>query len=165
MASSDIEVDLDEVQEAAKRVAQYINRTPVMTCSTLDSMAGRSLHFKCELFQKTGSFKVGSWLYGRLSDRMFHFFPRTPPTLWMSRFLPPQGFVGTLWKKPFPPPPALIFCWSLSKRISTSCLPGILIHRVGSVFVVNIKIPFSHFLNQLTLFANKVIFEWTSLFF
>ncbi|CAH3171533.1 unnamed protein product [Porites evermanni] len=58
MASSDIEVDLDEVQEAAKRVAQYINRTPVMTCSTLDSMAGRSLHFKCELFQKTGSFKI-----------------------------------------------------------------------------------------------------------
>ena len=60
MASSDIEVDLDEVQEAAKRVARYINRTPVMTCSTLDSMAGRSLHFKCELFQKTGSFKVSS---------------------------------------------------------------------------------------------------------
>ena len=80
MASSDIEVDLDEVQEAAKRVAQYINRTPVMTSSTLDSMAGRSLHFKCELFQKTGSFKVSSWLYGRLSDGMFHFFfPKPPP--------------------------------------------------------------------------------------
>ena len=104
MASSDIEVDLDEVQEAAKRVAQYINRTPVMTSSTLDSMAGRSLHFKCELFQKTGSFKVSSWLYGRLSDGMFHFFSGTPPTLRMSRFLPPHGFVGTLWKNLSHPP-------------------------------------------------------------
>ena len=30
---------------------------------------------------------------------------------------------------------------------------------VNSVFVVSVKIPFSHFLNRLTLFANKVIFE------
>ena len=39
MASSDIEVDLDKVLDAAHRIAQYIKRTPVMTCSTLDSMA------------------------------------------------------------------------------------------------------------------------------
>ena len=58
MASSDIVVDLDKVLDATHRIAQYIKRTPVMTCSTLDSMAGRTLHFKCELFQKTGSFKV-----------------------------------------------------------------------------------------------------------
>ena len=44
--------------DATHRIAQYIKRTPVMTCSTLDSMARRTLHFKCELFQKTGSFKV-----------------------------------------------------------------------------------------------------------
>ena len=58
MASSESEVDLDKVLDAAHRIAQYIKRTPVMTCSTLDSMAGRMLHFKCELFQKTGAFKV-----------------------------------------------------------------------------------------------------------
>ena len=58
MASSESEVDLDKVLEAAHRIAQYIKKTPVMTCSTLDSMAGRTLHFKCELFQKTGAFKV-----------------------------------------------------------------------------------------------------------
>ena len=58
LASSDIEMDLDKVLDAGFRIAQYIKRTPVMTRSTLDSMAGRTLHFKCELFQKTGAFKV-----------------------------------------------------------------------------------------------------------
>ena len=58
MASSESEVDLDKVLDAAHRIAQYIKKTPIMTCSTLDSMAGRILHFKCELFQKTGAFKV-----------------------------------------------------------------------------------------------------------
>ena len=58
MASSDIEVNFQDVQEAAKRIAPYIHKTPVMTCSTLDSLAGRTLHFKCELFQKVGAFKV-----------------------------------------------------------------------------------------------------------
>ena len=127
MASSDIEVDLDEVQEAAKRVAQYINRTPVMTSSTLDSMAGRSLHFKCELFQKTGSFKVscmGACLMG-----CSIFFPN--PTHPMDEQISTTSrFCRNPVKRPFPPP--LIFCWFLSKRISTSCLSGILIHRVGS---------------------------------
>ena len=51
-------MDLDKVLDAAHRIAQYIKKTPIMTCSTLDSMAGRMLHFKCELFQKTGAFKV-----------------------------------------------------------------------------------------------------------
>ena len=104
MASSDIEVDLDEVQEAAKRVAQYINRTPVMTSSTLDSMAGRSLHFKCELFQKTGSFKVSSWLYGRLSDGMFHFFPEPhPPYGWADFYH--LTVLSEPGEKTFPTPP------------------------------------------------------------
>ena len=51
-------VVLKDVQEASKRIAPYIHRTPVMTCSTLDKMAGRSLFFKCEVFQKVGAFKV-----------------------------------------------------------------------------------------------------------
>lgn len=50
-------VVLKDVQEASKRIAPYIHRTPVMTCSTLDKMAGRSLFFKCEVFQKVGAFK------------------------------------------------------------------------------------------------------------
>jgi threonine dehydratase len=35
----------------------YANRTPVMTCSTIDQMAGSKLFFKCEQFQKVGAFK------------------------------------------------------------------------------------------------------------
>ena len=51
-------VALKDVQEASKRIAPYIHRTPIMTCSTLDNMAGKSLYFKCEMFQKVGAFKV-----------------------------------------------------------------------------------------------------------
>ena len=57
-------VTLKDVQEASQRIAPYIHRTPVMTCSTLDKMAGRSLFFKCEIFQKVGAFKVGSASFG-----------------------------------------------------------------------------------------------------
>ena len=50
-------VDLAAVRGAAARIAPHAHRTPVMTCSTIDALAGRRLFFKCELFQKTGSFK------------------------------------------------------------------------------------------------------------
>ncbi|MHC4141808.1 MAG: pyridoxal-phosphate dependent enzyme [Planctomycetota bacterium] len=49
--------DLAAVRAAAKRIAPHIHRTPVLTCRTLDGFAGRQLFFKCEPFQKTGSFK------------------------------------------------------------------------------------------------------------
>ncbi len=49
--------DLDAVREAAVRIAPYAHRTPVMTCAALDEMAGRTLFFKCEPFQKVGAFK------------------------------------------------------------------------------------------------------------
>ncbi|MGL4423161.1 MAG: pyridoxal-phosphate dependent enzyme [Gemmataceae bacterium] len=46
-----------DVRNAADRIRPFVHRTPVMTCSMLDELAGRELVFKCELFQKTGSFK------------------------------------------------------------------------------------------------------------
>jgi len=45
------------VIEASDRIAPFIHRTPVLTCSTLDENAEASVFFKCENFQKTGSFK------------------------------------------------------------------------------------------------------------
>ena len=63
MASADSEVSFQDVQEAAKRIEPFVHRTPVMTCSSLDHMAGRALHFKCEIFQKIGAFKVSSLIY------------------------------------------------------------------------------------------------------
>jgi threonine dehydratase/serine racemase len=46
-----------DVEAAAGRIAGVAHRTPVMTCATLDELAGRKLFFKCENFQKVGAFK------------------------------------------------------------------------------------------------------------
>jgi len=48
---------LADIRAAADRIAPYAHRTPVMTCSTLDRLAGAKLYFKCENFQKVGAFK------------------------------------------------------------------------------------------------------------
>jgi threonine dehydratase len=50
-------VTLDDVRAAAARIAGQAHVTPVMTCATLDRLAGRSLFFKCEQWQKAGAFK------------------------------------------------------------------------------------------------------------
>jgi len=55
-------VTLADVRAAHKRIAPYVMRTPVLTCSTIDALVdptGRTqLFFKCEMFQKGGSFKA-----------------------------------------------------------------------------------------------------------
>lgn len=48
---------LASVQEAATRLAPHIHTTSVHTCTTLDQISGRKLFFKCEVWQKGGSFK------------------------------------------------------------------------------------------------------------
>lgn len=50
-------VTLKDVRAAARRIAPWAHRTPVLTCATLDRLAGRALFFKCEQFQKVGAFK------------------------------------------------------------------------------------------------------------
>jgi threonine dehydratase len=49
--------DLKTIEQAAIRVGALGHRTPVVTCATLDRLAGRSLFFKCEHLQKGGAFK------------------------------------------------------------------------------------------------------------
>ena len=49
---------ISDVLEAASRISPHVHRTPVLTCATFDQWAGRSLFFKCENLQKTGSFKA-----------------------------------------------------------------------------------------------------------
>jgi threonine dehydratase len=49
---------LELVREAHERIKDKITRTPVMTSGTLDRLADARLSFKCENFQKTGSFKA-----------------------------------------------------------------------------------------------------------
>ncbi len=50
-------VELTDIKEAYERIRDIANRTPVMTSSTIDSMAGCSLYFKCENLQRGGAFK------------------------------------------------------------------------------------------------------------
>ena len=49
---------LDDMLEAHERIKPYIHRTPVMTSSFLNELAGCDMYFKCENFQKAGAFKV-----------------------------------------------------------------------------------------------------------
>jgi threonine dehydratase len=52
------EITLESVRAAHNRIRQSVHRTPVLTSSRLNELCGASLFFKCENFQKTGSFKA-----------------------------------------------------------------------------------------------------------
>jgi len=45
------------ILEAHERIIKQIRRTPILTSSTLNSIFGCELYFKCENFQKVGAFK------------------------------------------------------------------------------------------------------------
>ncbi|MFX1505263.1 MAG: pyridoxal-phosphate dependent enzyme [Promethearchaeota archaeon] len=48
---------IQEVQLASERIKNYINKTPIMTSRTLNTMMGAEIFFKCENFQRGGAFK------------------------------------------------------------------------------------------------------------
>ena len=50
--------NLAAIRDAHQRIAPRIHRTPVLTSSSLNAMAGAEIFFKCENLQKTGSFKI-----------------------------------------------------------------------------------------------------------
>lgn len=50
-------IPLESIRAAADRTAPYLLRTPVLSSRSLGDRAGVRLELKCELFQKTGSFK------------------------------------------------------------------------------------------------------------
>ena len=54
----DYAVSLDDIRAAEARVRPLLAPTPLLRSTALDALAGRALHFKCESFQKTGSFKA-----------------------------------------------------------------------------------------------------------
>lgn len=47
-----------DLQRAHDRIRPHIHRTAVLTNHTIDQLAGASLYFKCENFQKIGAFKA-----------------------------------------------------------------------------------------------------------
>ncbi|EPS59415.1 hypothetical protein M569_15394, partial [Genlisea aurea] len=49
--------DIASINGAQDRISPYVHRTPILSSLTLDSISGRKVYFKCEFFQKGGSFK------------------------------------------------------------------------------------------------------------
>lgn len=50
-------LSFDNIKNAYQSIEKVINKTPVMTSSTLNNIFGNSLFLKCENFQKVGAFK------------------------------------------------------------------------------------------------------------
>jgi len=49
---------IELIQEASKRIAGRIHRTPVVTSRLFNKVAGRDVFFKCENLQRAGAFKI-----------------------------------------------------------------------------------------------------------
>ena len=47
-----------DIQDAHKRIRPFIHRTSVLSNASLNKLSGAELFFKCENFQKAGSFKI-----------------------------------------------------------------------------------------------------------
>jgi threo-3-hydroxy-L-aspartate ammonia-lyase len=50
-------IGIEEIKQAAERLAPWVHRTPVMTSKALDRACECSVFLKCENFQKVGAFK------------------------------------------------------------------------------------------------------------
>jgi len=52
-----MDVTYADLAAAHERIKPYARRTPVLTSSTVDTLTGAKVHFKCENFQRMGAFK------------------------------------------------------------------------------------------------------------
>ncbi|MCK1821727.1 pyridoxal-phosphate dependent enzyme [Streptomyces sp. XM83C] len=57
MTTTAAPITLDDVRDAASRLAGVAHRTPVLRSRTLDALVGAEVHLKCENFQRMGAFK------------------------------------------------------------------------------------------------------------
>ena len=57
----------EQIEQAHERIRPFIHKTPVLTCNTIDQLAGAELFFKCENFQKIGAFKIRGGMNAALS--------------------------------------------------------------------------------------------------
>ena len=51
-------VNYADIQSAHQRISNFIHNTPILTCESINLDADANLFFKCDNFQKTGSFKI-----------------------------------------------------------------------------------------------------------
>lgn len=59
--------DFRDIQYAHRVIQSKIHRTPVLSSRLINNIVGADLYFKCENFQKTGSFKIRGATYSVLS--------------------------------------------------------------------------------------------------
>ncbi|NBX17494.1 MAG: pyridoxal-phosphate dependent enzyme [Proteobacteria bacterium] len=52
-----MQISYADLKKAAERIKPFIHRTPVVTSSAINRLAGRDVFFKCENLQKVGAFK------------------------------------------------------------------------------------------------------------
>lgn len=67
VSTDTLSVTIDDIRAAAKRLAPYIHRTPLLANTTLSRMAGCDLRWKAEHLQRSGSFKIRGALNRLLS--------------------------------------------------------------------------------------------------
>lgn len=60
-------ISKNDIEQAHERIRPHIHRTPVLTSSGIDGIAGCSIFFKCENFQKVGAFKARGAMNAALS--------------------------------------------------------------------------------------------------
>jgi len=56
-----------DILEASKKISKYVHQTPILTSRSIDQIAGCSIYFKCENFQKVGAFKARGAVNATLS--------------------------------------------------------------------------------------------------
>ena len=57
----------EDVLNASDRISKYVHQTPVLTSRSINQIAGCSIYFKCENFQKIGAFKARGAVNAALS--------------------------------------------------------------------------------------------------
>ena len=51
-------VNYTDIKSAHQRISNFIHNTPILTCENINLDSDANLFFKCDNFQKTGSFKI-----------------------------------------------------------------------------------------------------------
>jgi threonine dehydratase len=62
-----MKITKEAIELAAKTIAPYIHRTPVLTNKSINELTGIDFYFKCENFQKIGAFKIRGGMNATLS--------------------------------------------------------------------------------------------------
>lgn len=63
-----MQITIEDINYAHERIKPFIYRTPVLTSTAINQVAGASLFFKCENFQKIGAFKIRGGMNAVLSQ-------------------------------------------------------------------------------------------------